>query len=134
MLRRVGTAIVAAVALMSVVFVAAAAGHTVRYDSTITAKHKSNGQQPDTFEGTVESEKLRCVRDRRVALRKRMASGSSRLIAVDFTDSLGDWETELMGDARAGTYFAVAGKKVLRKGADHRHVCKRVKSADVVVR
>ena len=124
----------AAMALMSVMFVATAAGHTAHYDSTITAKHKSNGQQADTFEGTVTSERLGCQRNRRVAVRKQRANQPSRLIAVDFTDSAGDWETELMGEARPGTYFAVAGKKVLRRDANHRHVCDRVRSEDVVVR
>lgn len=73
-MKRVGTLILATVALMSVVFVAGAAGHTVKYDSTVTAKFK---KKDNTFDGAVDSPKLRCETDRKVNLRMRATDGSS---------------------------------------------------------
>lgn len=116
---------------MSVVFVAGAAGHTVRIDSTVTAKFKKND---NTFDGTVDSVKPRCETDRKVNLRMRATDGSSTPVATDLTDSLGAWVIQPTSAPAPGTYFAEAAKKVLRKNSKHRHVCKKAISGDVTVK
>lgn len=127
----------ASVALMSLVFVAGAAGHNVKYDSTVTAKYKKEGKDPATdpaiFSGIVDSAKASCKTDRKVNLRLRAQDGSSSAVATDQTDSAGAWEIR-QASFPAGTYFAQAGKKVLRKNSNHRHICKKAVSADVTVK
>ena len=120
----------ATVALMSVVFVTGASGHVVRYDGTVTAKFD---KKANTFDGTVDSAKARCETNRKVNLRLRATDGSSTVVGTDLTDSLGAWVIQPTS-APAGTYFAQAAKKVLRKNNKHRHVCKRVVSKDVTVK
>jgi len=122
---------------MSVVFVAGAAGHNVKYDSTVPAQFKKEGKDPATdpatFSGTVDSATARCKTDRKVNLRLRAADGSSTVVATDQTDSAGAWEIK-QASFPAGTYFAQAGRKVLRKNSNHRHICKKAVSADVTVK
>ena len=129
-MKRVGTLIFATVALLSVVFVAGAAGHTVRYDAEVTAKFD---KQDNIFDGTVDSAKARCETNRKVNVRLRATDGSSTLVGTDLTDSLGAWVFQPTSAPAAGTYFAKAAKKVLRKDNQHRHVCKRAISKDVKV-
>jgi hypothetical protein len=130
--------ILATAALTSVVFVAGAAGHTARYDSTVTAKFKKAGHdpyaQPATFDGTVDSVKPRCEKNRTVNLRLRAADGSSTVVATDLTDSVGAWLIQPTTAPVAGTYFAEATRKVLRKNAKHRHICRAAVSKDVKVK
>ena len=128
----------ATAALMSVVFVAAAAGHTARYDTTVTAKFnkadkKNPTAQPANFDGTVTSLKPRCEKNRKVNLRLRAADGSSTVVGTDLTDSAGAWKIQPTSVA-PGTYFAQAPKKVLRKSTKHRHICKKAVSKDVTVK
>ena len=127
----------AAAALMSVVLVAGAAGHTAKYESSVTAKFKKAGNdpyaEPATFDGTVDSLKPRCEKNRTVKLRLRAADGSSTVVATDLTDSAGAWVIQ-QSDPVPGTYFAEAAKKVLRKNAKHRHVCRKAFSKDVKVK
>lgn len=128
----------ATAALMSVVFVAGAAGHTARYDTTVTAKfnkaHKKNPTaQPANFDGTVTSLKPRCEKNRKVNLRLRAADGSSTVVGTDITDSAGAWKIQPTSVA-PGNYFAQAPKKVLRKSTKHRHICKKAVSKDVTVK
>ena len=129
--------LLAVLALMGVALVAGAAAHTVKYDSTVTAKFKKEGKDPATdpatFSGTVDSAKARCKTDRKVNLRIRTGDGSSTQVATAQTDSAGRWEIKQASFA-AGTYFAQAGKKVLRKNSNHRHICKKAVSADVTVK
>ena len=129
-MQQIRTLVLATVALISVVFVAGASGHVVRYDSTVTAKFD---KKASTFDGTVDSAKGRCETNRKVNLRLRATDGSSTVVGTDLTDSLGAWVIQPTSAPAAGTYFAQAPKKVLRKNSKHRHVCKRVVSKDVKV-
>jgi hypothetical protein len=134
-MNRAGILIVATAALLTVVLVAGAGGHTARYDSTVTAKFKKAGNdpytQPATFSGTVNSVKPRCEKNRTVNLRLRAADGSSAVVATDLTDASGAWAIQATTSPAAGTYFAEAAKKVLRKNSKHRHVCRKAASRDV---
>ncbi len=130
-MKQIGTLTLATVALLSVVFVAGAFGHVVRYDSTVTAKFD---KKTSTFDGTVVSAKARCETNRKVNLRLRATDVSSTVVGTDLTDSLGAWVIQPTSAPAAGTYFAQAAKKVLRKNNKHRHICKRVVSKDVTVK
>ncbi len=121
----------ATVALMSVVFVAGASGHKVKYDSTVTAKFD---KQANTFDGAVESPKRGCVTKRTVDLKLRASDGSTTLVGTAATDSTGAWVIQPTSAPAAGTYFAKATKKVLRKSSKHRHVCAPAVSKDVKVK
>lgn len=130
-MKRVGTSILATVALMSVVFVAGAAGHTARYDSTVTAKFDKN---TNAFDGAVASTKRRCVKNREVTVRLRATDGSTTAVGTDATDAAGAWAIQPASAPVAGTYFAEAAKKVLRKNSKHRHICRVAASKDVKVK
>ena len=136
-LKRVATVMMATLALMSVVFVAVAAGHTAKFDTTVTAKfNKPNPKDPyatGNFDGTVASKKARCQKNRKVTLLTRAADGSSTAVGTDLTDANGAWLITSSSTA-PGTYFAKVAKKVLRKSTKHRHICKKAVSKDVTVK
>jgi len=131
MKRIAGVALMAAVMALSLVAVAAA--HTVKHDSTITFQVKKNGQDADTFEGKVISKRNRCAAERQVAIYRRVEGGPDVVVSDDITDANGDYSSEAAENAPAGTYYAVAIRKVLRKDAEHTHVCKKATSSDRVV-
>ena len=127
---------VATIALMSVVLVAGAAGHTARFDATVTIKfNKAKPNDPyatASFDGTVNSTKPRCEKNRTVTVRMRTPDGSNPVVGTDTTDANGAWVTP--SDAAPGIYFATVAKKVLRKNAKHRHICRKAVSKDVTVK
>ena len=130
-MKRIGTAILATVALMSVVFVAGAAGHTARFDSTVTAKFD---KQTNAFDGAVASAKRGCAKNRAVTVRLRATDGSTTAVGTDTTDPAGAWVIQPTSAPAAGDYFAEASKKVLRKNSKHRHICRVAVSKDVKVK
>jgi hypothetical protein len=130
-LKRAATVILATVALMSVVFVAGAAGHRIKYPSTVAAKFDKH---TTAFDGSVASAKRGCVTDRTVNLKLRATDGSTPVVGTAVTDSTGAWVIQPTSAPVAGTYFATAAKKVLRKNSKHRHVCSRAVSKDVKVK
>lgn len=130
MKRIAGVALMAAVMALSLVAVAAA--HTVKHDSKITFQVKKNGQNADTFEGKVISNRNRCAAERQVAIYRRVG-GPDVVVSDAITDANGDYSSEAAENAPAGTYYAVAVRKVLRKDAEHRHVCRKATSSDRVV-
>ena len=117
-----------AFALLTVV----AAAHTARYDSTVTiAFQRGHHGETDDFSGKVVSVKSRCERQRTVAVKKRV-DGADPLIGADVTNKDGEWELEV-ASTPAGTYYARARRKVLRKSDNHLHVCKAAVSHDLKV-
>ena len=130
-MKRLGTLMLATVALMSVVFVAGAAGHRVKFESTVTAKFD---KQTNAFDGAVASPKPGCVTGRTVNLRMRATDGSTTVVGTAVTDSTGAWVIQPTSAPAAGTYFAEAAKKVLRKNTKHRHVCAPAVSKDVKIK
>lgn len=133
-MKRVVTTILATVALVSVVFVAAATAHTVKYESTVTVKFKKAAKDPAIFDGAVSATTPRCEGNRKVDLRLRAADGTSTVVGTDLTDPAGAWAFQPTADVAPGDYFAQVAKKVLRKDAKHRHVCKKAVSGDVTVK
>ena len=129
-MRRLGTGLIATT-LISGVVAAGAAGHTVRYDSVVTAKFD---KQAKIFDGAVESAKRGCAKNRSVTLRLRAADGSSTVVGTDVTDALGAWVVTSTSEPTPGTYFAEATKKVVRKNKNHRHVCAPAVSKDIKVK
>jgi hypothetical protein len=135
--KRIAIALAATLVVMSVVIVAGAAGHTARYDSTVTIKfNKPKPNDPystATFDGTVKSTKPRCEKNRAVTVRMRTADGSNPAVGTDVTDQNGVWVVTPSSSA-PGTYFAQVAKKVLKKNAKHRHICRKAVSKDVTVK
>lgn len=129
MKRIAGVAVMAA--FMSLSLVGVATAHTVKHDSTITFQVKKNGSDADTFAGKVRSDSDRCVADRVVRIYQE-ADGDDVLVGEATTDANGDYTTPT-GDIAAGTYYAVATRKVLRKDEEHTHVCSKAVSTERVV-
>lgn len=126
LMKRVATVAVMA-ACISVSLAAVATAHTAKHDSTITFIVQENGAGDDTFEGRVRSDNDRCAADRLVLIFREVAEGRA-LVGEDRTNADGEYRTpagDVTGNAQAGTYYAVATRKVLRQNEDHTHVCKR---------
>jgi hypothetical protein len=136
-MRRAGAAIAAVVAIMSVVLVAGATAHKVKYDTAVTIKYdKPNKNDPyakAAFDGRLSSDKARCEKNRTVDVYRREVNGSETLIGSDATDVTGAWGIQ-PGSVAPGTYFAYTAKKVLRKKKKHRHICKAGTSKDLKVK
>jgi hypothetical protein len=130
-MKRSPIALVAlAVGLLGLSLVSVVAAHTLKHDSTVTLHLQKNGKDPDSFAGKVLSDSPRCERNRTVKVFRRLP-GDDKLIGTSTTDADGNFELTLAGEAKAGTYYAVAPRKVLREDADHLHVCRRATSNDL---
>lgn len=132
-MKRAISMIVAAVALTGAILAPAAAGHVVKYDTTVTAKFKKAGKDGGTFSGAVDSTKPRCEANRTVEVKLR-GTESDSTVGTDQTDLVGDWELVMTTDVAPGTYYAVAKRKVLRKKSGHRHLCSRVQTSDLTIK
>jgi hypothetical protein len=110
-----------------------AVAHTVKHDSKVTISFKRGHQDvSDEFSGKVISQKDRCERRREVKVKLRL-DGPDSTVGTDFTNRDGEWEVEAP-DNPAGTYYAKAMRKVLKRDDDHLHACKRVFSNDLKVK
>ncbi len=128
----------ASVALMSVVFVSGAVGHTFRADSTVTAKYdKPKPNDPNvngSFNGIVSSAVARCQKGRTVTLFQRTATGNTT-VGADVTDLNGAWQILPSASVAPGDYYVTVAKRVIRKDTKHRHICKGgAVSSDVTVK
>lgn len=87
----------------------------------------------DRFTGQVSSKKAFCERERSIALYRVVGDSSvpDQEVATATTDSGGVW-SKGVEEARAGTYYAEAAKKVVRSSR-HRHVCKVSRSATLSI-
>lgn len=131
-MKRVLLALTATVAVLAIGMAAVAVAHTIRFESTTTLKYKKNGNKPDSFEGTVSSTRPGCVKNRSVKVRRKI-DGPDPLAGATTTADDGAWEIKLAGKADAGDYYAAAARKVLRKSAKHKHVCKLSRSKHATV-
>ena len=87
----------------------------------------------DRFAGQISSTKAFCERGRSVTL-YRVVGGSAvpdQSVATATTGPNGAW-SKGVGDARSGSYYAVAAKKVARSSR-HEHVCKAARTASLSV-
>lgn len=136
-MKRVAVVLMAAVALMSVVFVSGAAGHKFKAVSTVSVKFdKPKPNDPYAkggFEGDVSSEKARCEKKRTVTVHQRTATGSTA-VGTAVTDAAGAWRITPSGTVAPGDYYAQVAKRVIRKNTKHRHVCRAAVSKDVTVK
>jgi hypothetical protein len=127
MKRLAGMAAVAA--LMFFLPATVASAHTVRHDSQVTFHLKTSGPAAGSFAGKVVSQRPRCERNRRINFFRRVSDGRE-FVGRTTTNAEGAYEFEPTGEVAAGTYFAVATRKVLRRNANHLHVCRRAVSQD----
>lgn len=127
----------ASVALMSVVFVSGAAGHTFRADTAVSVKYaKPKPKDPianGSFGGNVSSAMTRCQKKRKVTLFQRTTTGSTK-VGTGVTDLNGAWQISPSASVAPGDYYAEVAKRVIRKTKKHRHICKGAVSADVTVK
>ena len=124
----------AGVAIAFAALAPTAGAHTVKYETTVTAKVKKGGKDANTFSGEVASTKAKCFMDREVRLFQVVDNADDTLIGSDRTDDAGGWELLPSTEPAAGTYYAQAAKSVLKKNKKHRHVCKRASSDEVTVK
>lgn len=136
-MKRIAVVLMAAVALMSVVFVSGAAGHKFKAASNVTVKFdKPKPNDPYAkggFEGNVTSKKARCQKKRTVTVLQRTATGDA-VVGTDVTDVNGAWQVTPSGTVAPGDYYAKVAKRVIRKNTKHRHICRRAVSNDVTVK
>ena len=112
------------------------AGMAVAHTVAITSQHTisfSPDVATDLFVGHVSSTKAACERGRSITLYRVVGDASvpDQVVTTATTNSSGVW-SQGVGQAQAGTYYAVAAKKVLRSPG-HRHVCKAARSAALTV-
>lgn len=124
-----------AAALVSVVFAAGASAHRFGFETRVTSDYNDpNRQSPYMhFDGQVFNEKTRCVKNRRVVLKRRDADGGVTTVAQDYTDKDGVWLI-VPANPPEGTYFARATKQVIRKSDGHRHTCLPDSSKDMRIK
>jgi len=123
----------AATALACAVIAPAAEAHTIKYETTVTAKVKKGGKDAGTISGAVDSTSPRCVIDREVKVFQHVDNADDLLLGSDRTDDAGVWELPTLS-LTTGSYYALAAKSVLKKNKRHRHVCKRAASKDLSVK
>ncbi len=112
------------------------AGMAVAHSTSTSAQHTvdfTRDVASDRFAGQVSSTKAACERGRSIVLYRVVGDTSApdQRVTTARTDSRGVW-SKGVADAQAGTYYAVAAKKVMRRSG-HRHVCKVAKSATLSV-
>jgi hypothetical protein len=117
-------------ALACLSLAAMAVAHTKRFDSDVHLDQvKPTPTNPDRFEGEVSSDRLNCQRDRLVRV-KKLVPGPNETVGSDTTNDAGEFVVDEPGDFAPGDYRAVAIRKVLKKNANHKHVCPTAQSND----
>lgn len=111
-------------------------GMAVAHSTTIGSQHTIDftpDVASDRFTGQVSSKKAACERGRSIVLYRVVGDTSvpDQEVTTARTDSGGMW-SKGVGEAQAGTYYAVAAKKVMRSPG-HKHVCKVARSAPLAV-
>src|SRR5688500_17202109 len=129
-MKRSLVALAVVTALSCVGLSAVATAHTVRFDSTVTIHKHKNGADPDSFTGRVNSDRPRCERNRTIEIYQEVV-GDDILVGTTTTDAEGKWEFVVPDAAPAGTYYAKATRKVLRRDENHRHICRPAVSRTV---
>ena len=124
-------AVVLGLGILMALGVQYASAHKKVHASDVTLDF-SDGLGGSAFHGHVTSPRLRCTRNRRVDVYRRL-DGPDELIGKDVTGTDPEAEdneyivfpNEFPED---GTYVAIAQRKVLRKTDRHRHICGRAVS------
>lgn len=118
-------------AVAAAIGVGGLAGMAVAHTVAISSQHSlsfSTDVAGDVFTGRVGSTKAFCERGRSIVLYRVLGDSSvpDEKVATVTTNESSVW-TQGIGHARAGTYYAVATRKVVRS-AGHKHVCKAARS------
>ncbi|HEX2466710.1 MAG TPA: hypothetical protein VHJ54_00760 [Solirubrobacterales bacterium] len=127
-------AVYAAVAMLVVgaVGVGVVTAHTKKIKSTVSIAWDYNIPGPyevgDRFAGNVGSKK-KCRNDRLVQVKR--VGGST--IGSDRTNDQGHYRVQVTGNAAEGEYLAKVQKKVIKRNAKHKHVCKKAISPKITV-
>ena len=108
-----------------------ASAHTERYASKATAHYTEENGPGDYFSGRVISEREGCESLRIVKVYRRQ-EGPDEYIGTTRTHDNGNWFL-VVKNPQPGVYYAVATRKFLQFSLDHRHICRRAVSNDVVV-
>ncbi|MGI9019737.1 MAG: hypothetical protein ACR2G3_03380 [Solirubrobacterales bacterium] len=133
-IARTTIALIAALALGAGV----ATAHTTHFDSKLTA-HFTEQPGPleidgpggrDYFSGRVVSPKPACTRKPVVRVYLQQPGTDPHKTAMSDADGIWWLYSE---DPPNGTYYARAGRKVLKNTSAHTHLCKRARSRDFVV-
>lgn len=128
--RILASALLGAIALAG--FASMAVAHRTAIDSQHTIDFTPDVAS-DRFTGQVSSTKDFCERARSVTLYRVVGDSSvpDEEVATATTDSNGIW-SKGVGNARAGSYYAVVAKKVLQSSR-HKHVCRVAQTATLSV-
>ncbi len=108
-----------------------ASAHRVIYKSTVSIKFTTSAYG-DSFSGKVRSPRARCVKRRSVRV-FRVATGPDTVIGTDTSSDTGAWVVNPGGFASPGDYYAKAKRKVLKRNARHRHICRGATSRTIHV-
>ncbi len=106
-----------------------ASAHRILFKSTVSIKFVGS-RYGDSFSGKVTSRKVACVRKRTVTVFK-VATGPDEVVGRDVSSATGEWQVE--GGVSPGNYYAKAKRKVLKRNARHRHICRRATSRTIHV-
>ncbi len=122
--------------LTATVVLAGFASPAVAHKTTIGSEHTIDFTPDvagDRFTGQVSSKKALCERGRSIALYRAVGDSSvpDQKVAAATTAASGAW-SKGVGDAQAGSYYAVAAKKVVQSSR-HKHVCKVARTASLSV-
>jgi len=119
-----------AVAVVFAFMAAPASGHVARWDSRVRITDYVDNA---SFLGRVRSERRAC-RDRRlVTVWKRNPGAMHGPVDTARTNRAGIWAVHapgLLELPESDVYFATVKRRVLRRSAEHRHVCKAAQSPD----
>jgi hypothetical protein len=99
-----------------------ASAHEKRFNSRVTIEHPSE----PSYEGDVFSRKDACVRYRMVQFWRDNEGAPDDLVNEVRSDADGHWSYSFLGDA----YYARV-RRVVKRPADHKHVCKGDRSPTV---
>ena len=130
-MKRLSIALVVAIAAVGL-NVGIASAHDHHFATQEVTIHFSGDAYSSTFFGHVEADHAACEQNRTVKV-KRVEPGKDPTIGKDTTDSNGDYSVTIGGTVPAGDYYAKAKKKVLKKTAQHHHVCDAKKSNTIPV-
>jgi hypothetical protein len=125
-----------AAGLATAIALAGFASMAVAHKTAIDAQHTIDftpDVASDRFTGQVSSTKVFCERERSITLYRVVGDSSvpNQEVATATTDSSGVW-SKGAGDAQAGSYYALAAKKVVQSSR-HKHVCKVARTASLSV-
>jgi hypothetical protein len=124
MVIRILAATLMASLLLASAIVGTASAHVARFESKVKITDFADNA---SFLGRVSSERKACRRKRLVTVWKRNPGAMDGPVGTARTNRRGIWAV-FAPDAESSVYYATAKRRVLRRSASHRHVCKAARS------